>query len=393
MQVWANLSQESPETAAAQVRTWLAIDGMCRQHADLLAKTAEKLTEAWAPTKDSAAAAFQAFVERLVSSMRKTAQVAYRNGLNVDAFYQDLMETRARVAWLVAEFERREAAEKTSASGGLAASKKIMESRGWRRELADEAVARMAGTDTTAETVNRMVHVPWRYQTDPRRDEETPDRQNPNGPGGIRHEVGGSGDVSTPVIGAGTASLLPGGMDAFQPDSPVLAGGSDVKPGGGANGVGDSSPQGGTLPLGGAVSRPLPWDGSSSGLPTGRVIGGSPLVPSIPKEDAVSARHAGATRPGAGGGPGAHGSAGVVGAPIMPMSGGMPLTTRDGTRIARPGGVIGGQPGKRHYDPDDPWLVAVKGVAPVIGDDPQRPGGETGEGLPPGVVKVEGWPR
>ncbi len=392
-ELWARLAQETPESGAAQVRTWLAIDGMCRQHADMLETMATRLADTWTPTKGSAAEAFQAFVRRLVGSMRLTAQAAYRNGLNVDAFHQGLMETRAGVAGLMAEFERREAAEKARATGGIAGSTKTMASAGWRRQLADEAATLVATSDATADIAMRVAQFPQRYVVGlDRFAGQSGDPLSGMGGGGS-----GPGGSNTAPAGRDGAALSradePDGASASDQGAPVLAG--EAVPGpssGSASGGGWHAP--GSSDSLGRFTAP---GGSSVGVPGGRPVGGLPAGPGDPGGGAGSSGRAGAVRSGAApnAGIGSHGGgpAGLVGAPMMPVTGGMPSTTRDGTRIGRPGGVIGGQRGERPYDPDDPWTVDAKGVAPIIGVQQTDTADEPDGVLPPGVVKVKGWPR
>ncbi|GAA1753948.1 hypothetical protein [Luedemannella helvata] len=381
VELWARLAQETPEAGAAQVRAWLAIDGMCRQHADVLEAMATRLADTWTPTKGSAAEAFQAFVGRLVGSMRLTAQAAYRNGLSVDAFHQGLMETRTGVARLMAEFERREAVEKARASGGIAGSTRTMASAGWRRQLADEAAALVAASDATADIAMRVAQFPQHYSVDSRDDAE------PEPSGGKTTGEGGR-------AGAGDSNM---GPEVFPRGVPVLAGGVD-SPSSGPVGSGGSQAPGGTQPVSGAgfPGRQSMPGGLPIGVPEGRVIGAHPIAPGPRSGDPAPTGRASGVRPGvATGGAAAHGAvaAGMVGAPMMPMTGGVPTTARDGTRIGRPGGVIGGQRGKRPYDPDDPWAVEADGVTPIIGAECVDAVEESAGALPPGVVKVEGWPR
>ncbi|GAA1753941.1 hypothetical protein [Luedemannella helvata] len=390
-ELWARLAQETPEAGAAQVRAWLAIDGMCRQHADVLETMATRLADTWTPTKGSAAEAFQAFVGRLVGSMRLTAQAAYRNGLNVDAFHQDLMETRTGVARLMAEFERRENSERTSGSGGLAGSAAAMSTGGWRRRLADDAVALMAATDANADLVTRIAQVPQRYVVGHDRFAGTPGDPLSGGGGS------GSGGSNTTQVGRdGAASSwadAPHGSSTSDQGVPVLTGGAVPGPSSGSAGGGGWHASGGSD----SPDRPTVPGGSSVGNPGGRMVGRLPAAPGNPGGEAGSSGRAGGMRSGASpnAGVGSHGGgpAGLMGAPMMPMTGGMPITTRDGTRIGRPGGVIGGQRGERPYDPDDPWAVSAKGVAPIIGVEQMDTTEESDEVLPPGVVKVRGWPR
>lgn len=353
-------------TGDNQARLWARIQTACGEHADFLERAASDLKAAWPVAPASAAEFLQNTIEEMVRSMRETANSAGQHSATLVTFNESLSAARGVVDQLRLQY--REASH---------ANKAIIDAtvRGVMAKIdADASVARGVANSADLETYAGLV----RSDLDP-----VP----PKGSGGGSPQNGGSPWSG----GAPHIPMAAGPMGRTPDESPVLAGGVTGVNLPGSTGWGPE-----TLPAtGGQPTMASPEADVAQAGPFGRVIGGTPTGPSTGSPQAgvvrpgmASGSAGGSSAPGHGPGVG-----GLIGSAPM-MAGGQPTTTRDGTRVGRPGGVIGGG-GKRRrrpYDPDDPWTVEHEVVAPVIGGSP--PTVESGhDDLPPGVVSIEGWPR
>ncbi|GAA1786824.1 hypothetical protein GCM10009682_06170 [Luedemannella flava] len=392
-QIRQMLSQESALAGDAQARVWYQIEAICRTHADQLARAVTQLQATWPATKGSAAEAFQAATNGLLRSMRETSRTAYNNGLTLESFNQDLQETRAQIESVVAEYQRREAAERSqpvTVAGSI---------EDWRAHLTTDARQIMTRNDAAARLSARIVRTPEPFVLDGGIGEGGKIKEpKPQGSGQTGQQAA-LGSFGSPQMTSGDSpAALPGfgGSSASVPLSPILAGAVD--PG---------SPWGTTTPNGtsttnvpsgraGVSDHAVPAGAYAPGSPVGGVIGvpgGRPEAQ--PGAGGVRGAYGGSASGSQGAGHGLPTAGGMVGGMPMLAAGG-PATTRDGVRIGRPGGVIGGERGKRSrpYDPADPWAIDADTVAPVIGGQATKESdGGPWEGLPPGVVSIEGWPR
>ena len=396
-EIWGMLAPES-DAGHVQAQVWYQIEKVCRTHADQLAAATVQLAAAWPPTKGSAAESFHNFVTQLIASMRLTSSAAYNNGLTLESFHDALLETRSRIEGLVKERDEH------LASGNLKDGYAALADGGWREKLAAQAHNTMATSDATAQLSASLVQTPSSYgfgnSIEPR-----VIINGPTEPGDGTESNGAGGQV----FGASSSAPFPPVSSTAMPESgdvqPVLAGSVESRParvpqpnGENASPASAMAPRSDiTLPEGTGVTPPA--RSFVPGVPGGQVIGGTLGGPQEGSETRSGSARAGyGTAPALGGEAGGHGA--IVGGGIMGgmpmMAGGRPAVTRDGTRIGRPGEVIGGGRGKRRRpdDPDDPWAPKIAVVAPVIGEpemadlDPQA-----WDGLPPGVVSIEGWPR
>lgn len=383
-QIWNMLRDEDSDAAVEQYRAWLRIEQICHHHATRLMTAADRLAQTWPAEKGNAAERFRSFVLDLVDGLNATGDAAGRNSTSLRTYYGQIIQTRGAVERLVAQLPD------STTSGGIAAA---TADHNKLRTLTAEAHRIMTDADKEAQAFVEAAHIPTPFQLTQITDLKPPTEPGGGGGGGGFGGSGGStslgsgypvGSASHPgALGSGTGSLAGGA------GTPILAGGVD----------GSGSP---LTPTGGeATGMPAggPWSpdvaaGAGGGSSAGRVIGGVASQLGRPVAGTHTGQGGEAPRPGSSAATAAaaeRAGGGMLGAPMM---GGGPVA-RDGTRVARPGGLIGGDRGKRRrpHDPDDPWAVQPESADPVIGAERSEAGPDRGDELPPGVVHIQGWPR
>jgi hypothetical protein len=385
-QIWAMLSAENATAGDAQAKVWYEVETACRTHADHLIEAVRQLNAVWPATPNSASETFQRFAAQLIGSMRETARTSYNNGLTLESFHADLMETRGKVERIATEYQQRLADEQ---SYGYKAGYLRLAGPDWRADLTAEARATMAKSDTSAQLSTNLVQIPTAYEVRAKHGTDDPPEPGSGGGAGSGGSSVGSGVVRFDATGMAPPTHVV--RDDSADRQPTLAG--VVIPGA----MSEQGPLTGGRSTSAVSSPSYPAGIFSPGTPSGRsVIGGLPGdhvgSSATPREGA--ARWAAAGAPGEAGLRGASTGGGMVGG--MPMMAGGRPTTGNGTRVARAGEVIGGDRRRRRgpKDPDDPWVLDQGGVEPVIGGTPSDEFTHDAWGdLPDGVVSIQGWPR
>ena len=383
-QIWSMLHDERSEALHEQARIWFQIESICRHHADQLRAAALKLAESWPAANGNAAERFQSFLTTLVAYMEHTSKAADTNGRAVDSYHGDIMDTRAKIERLAARHEATNRPE-------YGANPLVV-----RRALTETAREIMASADTRAHEFHQAVKIPAAFVPRDNGYQPIDERSGADGAGGgDERATAGAPAHADRLIPRGPMSAGP--TSGTEPVDPLLAG--DFSP------VGVPVPSQSDVgsPLTGAPGMPVgPARGigeTNNGSPVGRVIG--PVPHATPHSGGAAKAPTGGSSAGTdasfgkGGSAGhsAAGAAGIVGAPMMAGGAG---ATRDGTRVGRPGGVIGGDRGRRRrpHDPDDPWVIEPEVVVPVIGPKAASAWDDASdEERPPGVVDIKGWPR
>ena len=372
--IWDMVKDETREHGYTQVAVWQRISDLCTRHADTVEKAATRLKEGWPATPGSAAELFQRNLSVLVDSLRDTARVATNNARELQGVTEHIIEVQQRIAPLAHE-------QPPVSSIPMAQGETVRQ-----RQLNIEAQQIMRTTEPTATASAYRLQTPRAYEQKFKTDDfESPDESDPTRPGSGGSLPQGSGYVD---------------IDPLRPSWSTGASPSEKNVGSGPHLAGEVAPD---MPAGpdtfgtrpdewGTKTTPFTDGGYGSHAPPGRIVGSVPGGPSTPVTTPYG--HAGAAGRAANGGVPGHGAGGFVGGVPMAAGGGRPVTTSDGVRVGRPGGVIGDR--RRHppYDPDDPWAIDPEVVEPIIGGPRTMDrGGADDDGPPAGVVEIRGWPR
>jgi len=433
-QLMSFLQWEDDDLSWSQASTWQKTSELISYYQSELQQRRNELAAKWPPERSPAAQVFVQYVDDLLTSMQQTSLQAYTNSGAVAGITAALAEAKRKITTLNTTWQENENKEKhpriiAAGKGGAISSPQVAPN--WRDQMKQEAAKVMEAADTAVFDHTTKLQVPESYQPSP----PISDGGTPRSPGGGFNAGGGT---SSGGIGSSRAPVIPPPPPTPTPPGPVLTGG----PGPGPTTTlpppllpspGDPPVGRVITPGGGPPVLPVFPGMPGPGLP-GRVIkptmpvGLGPVEPPPPKPNVP-----GKTFLGRGGEPlpGRSGLPGMAeplppegslrpGMPMAPMGGpaGRPTSTAAGQGATAPrranpvGGVVGGrggetfttpsghtvsigprrtrqdsrerQVGDTHFDPDNPWAVAV-GVPPVIEPSPEPQRHDPG----PGVIGID----
>jgi hypothetical protein len=374
--MWTSAQAADTGMAWQQVTAWQRTHDLLLHHEDRLRKCRDELTLAWPPSRSPAATAFVEYIDGLLKSIGRAKNEAVENHKALTGILTSLSATKADMAKLKAEWDRRETEDANMARNlpnDLFAS-----GDNWRDSLNEKGRARMAQNDQEIlEATRKMV------QLTPAQAAliEGGDQFDPKEPVPARSPSGGDAALSTPQswmrpplvaavpgvdqsVGAVGASLAAGGLKLGEPAGPLLPTGQP--PGSGASAAGIS---GLAVPPAQSTAR------SARSMSTGGA--GSPL----PRTSSVGAGSS-RLKPDSGTAPSRIGVARV--GPVGGVIGGVGAHTGVGPMPIGSTGRSSGAAANPHEAPATLRWEVAQGCAPVIEPEPEIP-----VRLEPGVIGVD----
>ncbi|WP_203905218.1 hypothetical protein [Virgisporangium aliadipatigenens] len=396
-----------------QVTAWYKTLELLNFHEEQLRMARDELAERWPPDKSPAAAAFVAYMDRLIDQLNKAEDDAATNHRALGLLLQSLAHLKTDMAALNAKYEEYEE-EQANRNKNLVNYAEHSGGTTWREELNTRGRQRMAQADQEVFEASRQMTVPQpspKLEASPAvntfHQEGGADTTAPAAP---QHNSSGFPTAVVPAphevdvsLGAQHPHLI------ATPDDPPadLAGGPET---GAETPVTPMPSSGGGTP-GNRISAPTPvpgWIPPAAGPtrinPPGGVIGSVRNPPatshsSVPASGVPSGRAGGPHTSGARRVSPVGGVIGETRSPIGPATANGPVRTgnhaaQSPPRTTNPGGPTGtgvGRAQRRRHGPERPgdpeayrlWPVA-EGVPPVIESRPE-PYHDPG----PGVIGID----
>jgi hypothetical protein len=371
--LWNMLQAEDVVTTSQHVTAWRETHELLSLHMDELKRQRDDLAAKWPADRSPAAAAFVAYVDGMLGSMKQTSEAAVGNNGALAGINDALITAREKVGQVHEQWQKYQKNEDSSLS--LFGWHPFADTPdNWQEDLKLQAAKHMSEADTVVFQNTAKLVPPAKF--DPRVDIEQQQDFPADGSSGSASPGGGTapgpgsssggGWMRAPVIPAPVPVSVPSPPPAMPPGGlgPVLTGGTGAAP--------ISLPGSGPAPV---VPGPgLPGLAPIGPLvPPGRVIGPGPRpmasrggpAPGVPAGEAMPPRTFAGPGRGEGGGR-------VLGGP-----GGEPAGLRTRGPLP-PGGVIGGEPApgavSSHSSAARSAPSVARRVNPVGGVLGERPG-------------------